>query len=120
VSDGLIARRISAPAAKSSLIIGPVIFYLLNFSFSREFQDLMTRLFGLSEPLHFLHILAIVFVLTLGLMALISYTAKVTAPNAVRENESSPAVDMTPWRYAKIAGILVSVATVGTYIALAQ
>lgn len=117
---GLLTKRISATAAKSGLIIGPIIFYLLNFSLGSEFQGLMTGLFGLSEPLHFLHTLAIVFVLTLAMMTLISYVVKVAAPSEVIAEDPAPVVDMTPWRYAKIAGILVSVATIAVYIALAQ
>lgn len=117
---GLLTKRISALAAKSGLIIGPIAFYLLNFSLGSEFQDLMSRLFELSEPLHFLHILAVVFVLTLAMMALISYTDKAAAPNNVNGGGAAPAVDMTPWRYTRIAGILISAATIGIYVALAQ
>ena len=117
---GLLTRRISAQAAKSGLIIGPAIFYLLNFYFGSQFQSMMTRLFGLSEPVHFLHILAIVFVLTLGLMALISFAFQATVPNEPERTTTEPVVDMTPWRYARIVGILVSGATICTYVIFAQ
>ena len=116
---GLLTNWVSAPAAKSGLIIGPVIFYLLNFTFSSQFQGTMTRLFDLSEPLHFLHILGIVFVLTLGLMTLVSFAFQTTVPNEPDET-MAPAVDMTPWRYAKIVGILLSGTTIFTYVILAQ
>ena len=117
---GLMSKRISAMGAKSGLIIGPIVFYLLNFYFGNQFQALATRLFGLSEPLHFLHLLAIVFVFTLILMALISLIGPDTKPDSPEEPAKPPVVDMTPWRYAKIAGLLVSGASIGTYVALAQ
>lgn len=117
---GLLTRRISARAAKAGLIAGPVIFYLLNFSFSSEFQGLMIRMLDLSEPVHFLHILGIVFVVTLILMVLVSYRSPAPTPAHGVEQSASAAVDMTPWRYARLAGVLISAATIGTYVFLAQ
>ncbi len=117
---GLLTRRISARAAKAGLIAGPVIFYLLNFSFSSELQGLMIRMLDLPEPLHFLHILAIVFVVTLVLMVLVSYRSPAATPAHGVERSAPAAVDMTPWRYARLAGVLISAATIGTYVFLAQ
>ncbi len=117
---GLLTRRISARAAKAGLLVGPVIFYLLNFSFSSEFQGLMIRMLDLSEPVHFLHILGIVFVVTLILMVLVSYRSPAPTPAHGLEQSASAAVDMTPWRYARLAGVLISAATIGTYVFLAQ
>lgn len=117
---GLLTRRVPARAAKVALIVGPIAFYLLNFSFASEFQHLMMRMFQLSEPLHFLHILAIVFVLTLILIAVLSYRTSVTDLGVGSEQSTSPVVDMTPWRWARLAAVLISVATIGIYVFLAQ
>ena len=116
---GLLTRRVPARAAKVALIAGPIAFYLLNFSFDSEFQHLTMRMFQLSEPLHFLHVLAIVFVLTLILMAVMSYRASATHLDP-RERSTSPVVDVTPWRWARLAAVLISVATIGIYVLLAQ
>ena len=116
---GLMTRFITARAAKISLLVGPLLFYLLNFAFGDAYQTFMMRLFGLNEPLHFLHTLGVVFVLTLALLAALS------AKNA--RTEPAPAIeatginlDLTPWRYARVAGALISVATIACYVALAQ
>ncbi len=116
---GLLTRRVPARAAKVALIAGPIAFYLLNFSFDSEFQHLTMRVFQLSEPLHFLHVLAIVFVLTLILMAVMSYRASATHLDP-SERSTSPVVDVTPWRWARLAAVLISVATIGIYVLLAQ
>ena len=117
---GLMTRRISAPAAKAGLLIGPVVFYVLNFSFGDAFQQLLQNLFGLAEPLHFLHTLAIVFVLTVLLMSAISYFRPAAATGVSGITEQKPPVDLTPWRYARVAGVLISAAAIGCYVALAQ
>jgi SSS family solute:Na+ symporter len=116
---GLMTRFINARAAKISLLVGPFLFYLLNFAFGDSYQAFMMNLFGLSEPLHFLHTLGVVFVLTLALLVAFSSSSRaaVTAPAAVSEGSK---VDLTPWRYAKFAGGFISIATIACYVALAQ
>ncbi|MCZ6641844.1 MAG: hypothetical protein O7F71_09740, partial [Gammaproteobacteria bacterium] len=80
----------------------------------------MMRMFQLSEPLHFLHILAIVFVLTLILLAVMSYRASATELGVGSERSTLPVVDVTPWRWARLAAVLISAATIGIYVFLAQ
>ncbi|MCK5326051.1 MAG: solute:sodium symporter family transporter [Woeseiaceae bacterium] len=116
---GLLTRRISARAAKVALVAGPVIFYLLNFAYGDAYQAFMMRLFGLSEPLHFLHTLAVVFVLTLLLLVSLSFGQQQRVKAAISEPGYSK-LDLTPWRHAKIAAALISTATIACYIALAQ
>jgi uncharacterized sodium:solute symporter family permease YidK len=53
-------------------------------------------------------------------MASLSFANPVDKSIRPGEKTSLPAVDMTPWRYAKIAGVLVSAATICTYAILAQ
>lgn len=116
---GLLTRFVDARAAKISLIVGPVLFYLLNFALGEEYQALMQQLFGLTEPLHFLHTLGVVFVLTLVLLATIS-AARGTAEPAPATAPVSSGLDLTPWRYSRLAGAMISVATIACYVALAQ
>jgi len=116
---GLLTKQINATAAKAGLLIGPVIFYLLNFSLADPFQDLMKRLFGLSENMHFLHTLAIVFVLTLLLMLVISLRSGPVTTSSTMTIEK-PVLDMTPWRWATPAAITISLATLMFYVFLAQ
>lgn len=113
----LFTRRISAPAAKTALIAGPVAFYLINFAFFDEIQAWIMPLLGLSEPVHFLHFLAFVFLLTVLLMVAISALRPATATAA-----TAPAapVDVAPWPHAKTVSAIVVLLTLGIYVALAQ
>ena len=114
---GLFTRRISAPAAKTALIVGPVVFYLINFAFFDEIQQLLMTHFGATEPVHFLHFLAFVFVLTVLLMIVIS-ALRPAQWRPVTGTDSS--VSLEPWRHAKVASAVVVVCTLAFYIALAQ
>lgn len=113
----LFTRRISAAAAKTALIAGPFAFYLINFAFFDEIQGWLMPLLGVTEPIHFLHFLAGVFVLTVLLMIAIS----VVRPDTRELAPHTPAqVDMQPWRHAGLASAIVVICTLAFYIALAQ
>ena len=114
---GFLTKRVSALAAKVSLIIGPLIFYLLVFAFNDEVQAVLKGMFGLVDDLHFLHFLALVFVLTLIVALAISYFRPA---EKIYEQSYTRDVDITPWRYAKTAGLAIVAATVIFYVALSQ
>ena len=114
---GFLTKRVSAIAAKVSLIVGPLAFYLLVFAFESEVQTALKNTFGLADDLHFLHFLSLVFVLTLVLAYGISYFSpakKIYKQGYTRD------VDITPWRLAKPAGLAIIAATVLFYLALSQ
>lgn len=113
----LFTRRISAVAAKTALIVGPVVFYLINFAFFDPIQGWIMRTFGATEPVHFLHFLGVVFLLTVVLMVVIS--AIRPAP-ALAERPYPYTVDMVPWRHARSASVVIVLLTLAFYIALAQ
>jgi SSS family solute:Na+ symporter len=120
---GLLSRRVNATAAKAALILGPVMFYLLNFSFGEHFQGWLQQVFGRSEPLHFLHTLAIVFVLTLVLLFSLSLRhpgSGMAAAIPAAKSSTHAQMDLTPWRFTRLAAIVISLLTLGFYIALAQ
>lgn len=114
---GFWTQRVSALAAKVGLIVGPILFYLLVFAFDDTVQSLIRGWFGISEDLHFLHFLALVFVVTIVLMLAISAakpSTKIYAPIDVK------VVDTTPWRHAKFVGTIIVILTIGTYLLFAQ
>jgi SSS family solute:Na+ symporter len=120
---GLLTRFVNATAAKISLILGPIVFYLLNFSLAEPFQNWLQQTFGLSEPLHFLHTLAIVFGLTLVLLFGLSWARPAATGSGKITGSGTQNVahlDLTPWRHTRLAAILISVTTLAFYIALAQ
>jgi SSS family solute:Na+ symporter len=84
---GLMTRFINARAAKIGLLVGPFLFYLLNFAFGDSYQAFMMNLFGLSEPLHFLHTLGVVFVLTLALLVAFSSGSRATVTALAQQDQ---------------------------------
>jgi len=116
---GLMTRFVTARAAKLALLIGPLVFYLLNFAFGGPYQAFMMNLFNLSEPLHFLHTLAVVFVITLALLFALSMGGKTSVITSPTERGDS-GLDLTPWRFARVTGVVISITTIACYVALAQ
>jgi SSS family solute:Na+ symporter len=114
---GFLTKNTSAKAAKIGLIGGPIIFYLLTTTFDAEIQKMLMTLFNTPDQIHFLHILAFVFVLTTIIMIIVSqfYPAE-----KVYEQKYTNDVDITPWKYAKIVGITIASITLLFYILLAQ
>lgn len=114
---GMLHRRFTAMSAKISLTGGPALFFLLVFTFEAEVQGFLQGLFGVQDQIHFLHFLALVFVVVVGFMALASWLRP--AASGYVEPDAAK-VDMRPWRYAKAMGLLVCVCTIGCYALLAQ
>lgn len=114
---GLLWTRVSAFAAKAGLVGGPVLYFLLVFTFEDPMQSFLKALFGTSETIHFLHFLAGVFVIVAAFMLLVS-RLRPARRRYVEPNEA--AVDMTPWKHAKAMGAFVCICTIGCYVLLAQ
>jgi len=114
---GFLTKRVSAVSAKTALIGGPILFYILVFGFEKPVQTFAKGLFNTEHDIHFLHFLALVFVITIIMMLAISAlkpAKKIYVPEYTND------VDITPWKHAKLAGVLISIATLAFYIGLAQ
>lgn len=114
---GMVSTRVSSFAANAGLVGGPVLFFLLVFSFDAPVQAFLQGLFGTADEIHFLHFLGIVFVIVTGFMLLAARIRP--ARSTYREPDAAP-VDMTPWKHAKTLGAVVCVCTVACYVLLAQ
>lgn len=114
---GMLYRKASAFSAKAGLIGGPVLFFLLVFTFDEPVQALLQRWSGSQDEIHFLHFLAIVFVAVVLFVGLVSHFRPASAE---RPDADRAPVDMTPWRHAKAMGAFVAVCTIACYVALAQ
>ena len=114
---GFLTTKASAMAARTGLIAGPILFYAINFAFNDEVQSMASGIFGHDGDIHFLHFLALVFVITVAVMAVVSRLW----PDPVRDWKmpASP-VDMTPWRFSRAMGACIVVATIAVYVSLAQ
>jgi SSS family solute:Na+ symporter len=88
------------------------------FHFGDQVQYVLKSYFGLADDIHFLHFLAVVFILTIAVMVGIS-RFKPQAEKASVE-EIVPPVDMTPWRYGVPVGIAISIATIGMFFVFTQ
>jgi SSS family solute:Na+ symporter len=114
---GFLTKHVSALAAKVSLVLGPILFYLLVFSFGDSVQTFLKNLFGTEDDIHFLHFLAFVFLLTIVLMLFLSHFR----PNAHEyEQTYTGDVDITPWKHARTVGLVISLVTITIYVLLAQ
>ena len=113
---GFFTRWISALAAKIALVAGPIAYYLINFAYGPEIQTWLMRVLERDEPVHFLHLLGVVFVLTVLLLIAIS-----TVRPDRREHVAADAgkVNLAPWRHARSMSIAIVVATGACYALLA-
>lgn len=114
---GFVTKKTSAKAAKVGLIGGPIMFYLLTATFDDQVQRVLMTLFNTADKIHFLHMLAFVFVLTVLVMLVIS---KFYPAEKEYKQKYSHDVDITPWKYAKHAGAVITLITLSFYILLAQ
>lgn len=100
---GFFFPRIPAIAAKAALLFGICSYIVINYLVSFNF--------------HFLYVLFITFCINVLLMLTIGFLKPRTTPFKFHD---AFAVDMVPWRNAKIASVGVLFAMIGVYAGLAQ
>jgi SSS family solute:Na+ symporter len=94
---GYLTKRVPAKAANFAIVFGAFMYILSQFILKPYF-------FGEKNYPHFLHVMAILFVLNIIIMLLIGrFNPRETAYKQVFTNE----VDIVPWKYAKTIGIIV-------------
>jgi SSS family solute:Na+ symporter len=114
---GFVTRRTSAVSANFGLVAGPVVFFLLVFVFGAQVQTFLQSTFHLTHDLHFLHFLAFIFLLTIGLMLLVSTVFPNRQPYEIRDRG---VVDLEPWRWSREHAILISIVTILMYVLFAR
>lgn len=100
---GFFFPRIPAIAAKAALLFGICSYIVINYLVSFNF--------------HFLYVLFFTFCINVLLMLCIGFLKPRTTPFKFHD---AFAVDMVPWRNAKIASVGVLFAMIGVYAGLAQ
>lgn len=114
---GFLTRNTSALAAKIVLVAGPIVFFLLVFAFEAPVQAFLKAAFNTPYDIHFLHLLAAVFVASvLSMLAISAFSPAKT----VYQPQYTEDVDITPWRYAKVTGLIIVIITIGFYVLLAK
>jgi len=106
---GYLTKFVPAIAAKVGIISGSVLYIISQF--------IIKPAVGAENYPHFLHVMAILFVLNISIMLIIGKLK----PRAVGyEQEYTKQVEITPWKYLKVTGIAICVLVIGIYIYFAQ
>ncbi len=102
---GIFTRNVPPVAAKIGLASGVGLYIISQFI-------LKPYVVGADNYPHFLHVMAILFVLNVCIMLWIGKTRPMVPEYAPRD---SMAVDMTPWPLAKPVGLTIVAIVVSTY-----
>ncbi|MCK0155807.1 solute:sodium symporter family transporter [Cellulophaga sp. F20128] len=128
---GYVTKRVPAIAAKIGIISGSVLYIISQFILQPYFIDAALEkaeaagitdvdALGVIEvdayP-HFLHVMAILFVLNFGIMLLIGKLKPRETPYVQKYTEQ---VEITPYKYVNQIGIAICVLVVGIYVYFAN
>jgi len=123
---GYLTKKVPAIAAKFAIGSGVILYAVSQFILKPYFVNNaiakaeaagiagaeLTYIKTGAYP-HFLHVMAILFVLNVVIMLIIGQVSPRKIPF---EQEYTRQVDITPWKYVKQVGILVCVIVVGIYV----
>ncbi len=104
---GYLTKYVPAIAAKIGIISGVVLYSISQFVLAP-----MVKENGGEYP-HFLHVMAILFVLNVLIMLLIG---KLQPRKEAYVQKYTEQVDITPWKYLNVVGIGICVIVIGIYI----
>ena len=124
---GYLTKKVPAIAAKIGIISGSVLYILSQFIMKPYFVDSAlekAKASGITDDValtlieaeaypHFLHIMAILFLLNASIMLLIG---KFYPREEAYELEYTNQVDITPWKYVRQVGLVICVIVIGIYI----
>ncbi|CAL2080446.1 solute:sodium symporter family transporter [Tenacibaculum sp. 190524A05c] len=124
---GFVTKKVPAIAAKIGLLTGSILYIISEFVMRPNFvnsalekaklsgvtgEDALSIVKADAYP-HFLHVMAILFVLNTIIMLLIGKFKPKTIPY---KQEESGLVDDTPWKYTKPVGLIICIIVILTYI----
>ena len=124
---GYLTKRVPAIAAKIGLVTGCLLYIISQFFMQPYFINKAldtAKLSGITNEAsltivkagaypHFLDIMAILFLLNVGIMLVIG---KLNPRKEAYVQEYTEQVDITPWKYVKQAGIAICIIVIGVYI----
>ncbi|MCC3861212.1 solute:sodium symporter family transporter [Pseudemcibacter aquimaris] len=114
---GFLTKTATARAAKIAMITGPAIFYLFVFAFGEEVQNFAKSMFNTNDEIHFLHFLALVFLITSTLVYIVS---KIWPEEYVERVNQVVKVDLEPWKHAKLVSIIICLIVFAVYYGFSQ
>ena len=114
---GYMTKFVPAIAAKVGVISGSVLYIISQFIIKPMFNvseniNGVETITGNTYP-HFLHVMAILFVLNIIIMLIIG---KLKPRLSAYEQVYTKQVDITPWKYLKITSIAVCGIVIGVYL----
>jgi len=123
---GYLTKKVPAIAAKVAIILGAVFYSISIFLLEPNIVnkavakaeaagitgDALAHVKAGAYP-HFLHVMAILFVMNIIIMLIIGQIKPRTEPF---EQKYTRQVDITPWKYVKQVGILVCLIVIGIYL----
>ncbi len=103
---GYLTKRVPALAAKVAMISGVILYSISQFV-------LKPYVVGEENYPHFLHVMAILFVLNVLIMLVIGY---IKPRQEAYEQQYTEQVDIKPWKYLYPVGITITVLVIAIYI----
>jgi len=130
VLTGMMTKKVPALGAKVVMIGGVVLYLISLLVLEPHFRETAVRAAqgqGISNANqlsmikaqaypHFLHVMGVLFLLNIGVMLLFG---KLKPKKELLEEDSANAIDVTPWKYALVFGVLITLLVVGTYFVFA-
>jgi SSS family solute:Na+ symporter len=123
---GMFTKKVPAIAAKTTMIGGVIIYLISLIGLEKPFRNSAVeaaKASGITDlkelsiiqaeayP-HFLHVMGIIFTVSIIYMLLMGKYRPMKTPY---EPKVTDAVDVTPWKYAIVAGIFIAVLVLSTY-----
>ncbi|NHF60593.1 solute:sodium symporter family transporter [Flavobacteriaceae bacterium TP-CH-4] len=124
---GIYTKRVPALGAKIVLTVGVVMYLISQFVLSPILVESALeaaaasgitdpkelRVIGAKAYPHFLHIMGILFVVNVGIMLLVGrLKPKTDVPTELQTDQ----IDTTPWKYALLAGGIITAMVLSTYL----
>ncbi|WP_010520834.1 solute:sodium symporter family transporter [Aquimarina agarivorans] len=123
---GFFTKKVPAIAAKIGVISGVVLYAISQFIIKPKMIAAAlaeAKVVGVTDPSelslieagaypHFLHVMAILFVLNIGIMLVIGKLYPRSEAYIAQETKE---VDITPWKYALVSGAFITVLVLSTY-----
>jgi len=103
---GYFTKYVPAIAAKIGIVSGSILYIISQFI-------LKPYVFGEENYPHFLHVMAILFVLNIAIMLIIG---KIQPRNKAFDLVYTNQVNITPWKYVYVTGIVISIIVIFSYI----
>ncbi len=124
---GYATKRVPAIAAKIGVISGSVMYIISQFFLQPHFVNKAlnaAQAAGITDEVqlalvkaeaypHFLHVMAILFLLNILIMLVIGYFKPRKEPYVI---EYTNQVDISPWKHTKSVGLVICIVVIGIYI----